>query len=57
MLALLRRVMEHAIVEGWTTIGVEQIRRVFHTEPPVEPEEKVEEERLPQAQVDLRAEE
>jgi hypothetical protein len=57
MLALLRRVMEHAIAKEWATIGADQIRRVFQMEPPLEPEDRVEEKMLPPAQVDLRAEE
>jgi len=53
MLALLRRVLEHAVAQNQTRIGAEDVRRVFGTEPPLEPEDTREEEQLPDAQVDL----
>jgi len=54
MLALLRRVMEHAAEEGLTAIGADYIRQVFQTEIPLEPEDAVEEGALPPTQVNLQ---
>lgn len=56
MLALLRRVMEHAKDEKWGAISADQIREVFQIEAPQEPEDKLEEETLPPARVDLQSE-
>ena len=56
MLSLLHRVMERAVIEGWTTISADQVRTLYQMEPPIEPEVEEPDRELPPVRVDLRAE-
>lgn len=53
MLTLLRRTLEEAVENDWKSIGIEQIRSVFETHIPSEPEEVGVGEELPPPRVDL----
>lgn len=53
MLTLLRRVLEEVVEHDWESIGVEQIRNVFETHVPAEPEDTDVDEELPPPKVDL----
>lgn len=57
MLALLSRVMEHAVQSNWPHVDKDRIREVFQQEPPPPADEEVSRPSLPPAQVDLRSEE
>ena len=54
MLALLRRVMQHAVEQGQESIGDDDVKRVFGREAPLEPEDTSEREPLPGPRVELR---
>jgi hypothetical protein len=53
MLKLLYEVVEKAVEEQWASINAENIRRIARTLPPEAPEEDVDTEQLPPADVDL----
>jgi hypothetical protein len=57
LLALLSRVMDHAVRKDWPSIDGERIREVYKEEPPLPAEGEEVRAPLPPVQVDLRAEE
>jgi hypothetical protein len=57
LLALLSRVMEHAVRGNWSVIDQDRIREVYKQGPPMPVETDDIRSALPPAQVDLRTEE